>query len=195
VTLTVATGFDVGVSKFTAAPLNATRKDSIMLSIIVKNYGTLVSSNFSIRFFCDDNTNGLCEPNEQFAVLNGISLNAGDSLTRIVTHAPMKAGEHSFIAAIDFSSDEYHTNDTARTIVNVGNMKGDVLVNEIMYAPAGDEPEWVELNNISPDTINLKNWRISDSNISTKSIITQLDVLFPPRSYLVIAKDIIETSE
>jgi hypothetical protein len=194
VMLTVATGIDVGVSKFTAAPFNATRKDSIVLSILVKNYGTLPSSNFSIRFFCDDNTNGFCEPYEQFAAVNGLSLTTGDSLTCIALHAPMKAGEHNFITAIDFPSDEYHINDTARTIVTVRNVKGDVLVNEIMYAPAGDEPEWVELNNLSPDTINLKNWRISDSNISTKSLISQSDALFPPRSYLVIAKDIVFTS-
>ena len=194
VILTVATGMDIGVSKFTATPFNATRKDSIMLSILVKNYGTLLSSNFSIRFFSDDNANGICEPYEQFASVNGLSLATSDSLTCSALHAPMKAGEHCFIAAIDFSSDEYHTNDTVRTIVTVGNVKGDVLVNEIMYAPAGDEPEWVELNNVSPDTINLKNWRISDSNISTKSLISQSDAFFPPHSYLVVAKDVVFTS-
>ena len=193
VKLTAATGLDVGLSMLTAAT-NPTRKDSIMFSIAAKNYGKLPSSNFSIRVFCDDNTNGICEQNEQFAVVNGLFLSTGDSLTCIVTHAPMKAGGHSFIAAIDYSLDENHSNDTAHAIVNVGNVKGDVLVNEIMYAPAGDEPEWVELINTSPDTVNLKNWKISDSNISTKSIITQTDVLFPPRSYFVIAKDIVFSS-
>jgi len=194
VSLSVTTGFDVGFSNITVAPVNATRKDSIMLSTVVKNYGSLISSNFSIRFFCDDNSNGIYESIEQFSALNGLSINAGDSLTCIATHAPMKAGEHSFIALIDYSSDENHTNDTARAIVNVGNAKGDVLVNEIMYYPVGDEPEWVELYNASPDTTNLKSWKISDSNISAKSIITQTDVLIPPSSYLVIAKDIVFAS-
>ena len=71
----------------------------------------------------------------------------------------------------------------------VGSMKGDVLVNEIMYTPAADEPEWVELINTSPDTIDVKHWRISDSNISTKSIITQTDAPVAPGSYFVIAKE------
>ena len=137
VTLTVAVGFDVGLLKLIAVPLNVTRKDSIMFFITVKNYGAFLSSNFSIQFFCDNNNNGVCEPNEKVAVLSGISLGAGDSLTSIVTHTPMRAGVHSFIAAIDFSSDENHANDTARTIVSVGNVKGDVLVNEIMYASGG----------------------------------------------------------
>jgi len=52
--------------------------------------------------------------------------------------------------------------------VNIQCMKGDLLINEIMYAPTGDEPEWVEFYNAAPDSINLKNWKISDSNISTK---------------------------
>jgi hypothetical protein len=190
VSLTVATGFDIGISRITAESVNATRKDSIILSIVVKNYGSLISSNFSIRLFCDDNFNGLYESAEQFSVVHVLSLNSSDSSTYIVSHAPMKAGEHSFAAIIDYSSDENHSNDTACVIINVGNVKGDVLINEIMYAPVGDEPEWVELFNTSSDTINLKNWRISDSNISTKSIMTQSDVFFPPRSYLVIAKDI-----
>ena len=106
----------------------------------------------------------------------------------------MKTGNHRFIATIDFSSDENHTNDTARTIINIGNVKSDVLINEIMYYPVGDEPEWVELVNTLSDTINLKNWRISDSNISTKSVIAQTDVLIPPGSYGVIAKDIVFSS-
>jgi hypothetical protein len=194
VSLSVKTGFDIGISKVTAATVNATRKDSITFLFGVKNYGSFISSNFSIRFFCDDNFNGLYEPVEQFFVVNVISLNPGDSVTCIVSHAPLKAGEHPFAAIVEYSSDENHSNDTARVLFRIGNVKGDVLVNEIMYAPAGDEPEWVELYNTSPDTINLKNWRISDSNISTKTIVTQTDVLFPPNSYLVIAKDNIFTT-
>ena len=189
VLLSVIIGYDVGLTNMISSPNNPTRKDSITLSAVVKNDGSLISSNFSIRFFCDDNINGLNEPSEQFSILNGISLNPGDSLTCIVTHAPMKAGEHRFITTIDFSSDENHINDTARAIVTVGNIKGDILVNEIMYAPVGDEPEWVEFINTSPDTINLKKWRISDSNVSTKSLLTSSDVFISPNAFLIIAKD------
>jgi hypothetical protein len=112
----------------------------------------------------------------------------------MITHAPIKAGEYTFISVIDFPPDENHTNDTARILINVGNVNGDILINEIMYYPIGDEPEWVELCNASSDTVNLKNWKISDSNILTKSIIAQHDVLVPPDSFLVVAKDVIFAS-
>jgi len=194
VSLTVGTESDIGISRVTAATVTATRKDSIPFIIGINNYGSLLASNFSIHCFCDENFNGLYEPVEQFFVVHVLSLNSGDSVTCIVSHAPLKAGEHTFAALIDYSSDENHTNDTARVLFNIGNAKGDVSINEIMYAPAGDEPEWVELLNTSSDTINVKNWRISDSNIYTKSIVTQTDVVFPPGTYLVIAKDIVFTT-
>jgi Lamin Tail Domain/FlgD Ig-like domain len=194
VLLTVTTGFDIGISKMTAGPVTPTRKDSISLATVVKNYGALFSSNFSIHFFCNSNSDDVIETGEEFSAFHGLSLNPGDSMLCMITHVPMKAGAYRFMSAIDYPPDENHTNDTARTLIEVGNVKGDVLINEIMYFPIGDEPEWVELFNASSDTMNLKNWKISDSNISTKSIIAQHDVLFPPESFIVIAKDIIFAS-
>jgi hypothetical protein len=101
----------------------------------------------------------------------------------------MHAGQYCCIAVVSLPLDGNHFNDTAQSIIMISPKKGDILVNEIMYAPVGDEPEWVELVNTSNDTINLKNWRISDSNIATKSFITQTNVFIAPRNYFVIAKD------
>jgi hypothetical protein len=81
-------------------------------------------------------------------------------------------------------------NDTVTTDILIGFVKGDILVNEIMYAPTGDEPEWVELYNASTDTINMNNWRVSDSNVSAKSLISGTDAFILPSSYLVVAKDV-----
>jgi hypothetical protein len=189
VSLTVAKGFDVGLAGFSVLPAKITRKDSAVLGVIVKNYGTFATSAFSVRFFLDGNSNRFAERNEQFFAQNGLSLGPGDSLTCRAVHVPLNAGDHSFLAVIDFPQDEDRANDTACASVNVGFARGDALINEIMYAPDGDEPEWVELLNVSPDTINLKKWRLSDSNVLTKSIISQSDFFIPPGSYLVVAKD------
>ncbi len=156
----------------------------------VKNYGSLAASNFSVQYFIDNDRDGLAESNEQFSVLSGLVLNPGDSLICNSSHPPMKAGEVCFIAVIGFSQDGKRANDTASTIVNIRCIKGDLLINEIMYAPDGDEQEWVELYNASPDSINLKNWKISDSNIATKSNISQSDRFIAPGSFLVAAKDV-----
>ncbi len=91
-------------------------------------------------------------------------------------------------AKIHCVGDERSTNDTASIVINMQHTFHSIVVNEIMYAPAGDEPEWIELYNMSSDTVNLKGWKISDSNISTKSIITSADCFLPPTNYAVIAK-------
>jgi hypothetical protein len=188
VSLTISTGLDIGMTSMVVSPANATRKDTLTLSVCVKNYGSLAVSNFSVQFFSDDNLNGIAESGEQFSVVGGLSLSPGDSLICETTHPSIKAGEHCFIAVIGFSQDENKANDTVHVSVNIQCMKGDLLINEIMYAPT-DEPEWVEFYNRSPDTMNLKNWKISDNNVSTKSIISQIDLLMAPSSYLVVAKD------
>ena len=189
VSLTVSTGFDIGLTSMVVSPATVTRKDALSLFVCVKNYGSLAVSGFSVQFFSDDNRNGIAESGEQFSVVGGLSLNPDDSLICETSYPPMKAGEHCFIAVIGFPQDENRANDTLRAVVDIQSMKGDLLINEIMYAPSGDEPEWVEFYNASPDSINLKNWRISDNNVSTKSIISTTDILMAPNSYLIVAKD------
>jgi hypothetical protein len=190
VTLTVTAGVDLGVTSIAVFPENAIRKDTLIITVGIKNYGSLTVSNFSVQFFVNNNCNGLALPNEQFSVVSGLTLNPGDSLTCRTLHPPIKACEVYFIAVVGFPQDEKRGNDTIKTIVNIRCIKGDLIVNEIMYAPEGDEQEWIELYNNSPDSINLKNCRISDSNTSTKSIISQSDIFIAPGSYFVAAKDV-----
>jgi hypothetical protein len=190
VSLTASTGLDIGMTSMVVSPANATRKDTLTLSVRVKNYGSLAASSFSVQFFSDNNLNGIAESGEQFSVVGGLSLSPGDSLICETPYPPIKGGEHCFIAVIGFSQDENKANDTLHLIVNIQCMKGDLLINEIMYAPTGDEPEWVEIYNSSPDSINLKNWKISDSNISTKSVISTTDIFMVPNSYLIVTKDL-----
>ena len=182
---------DVSLSNLSVFPSLPSREDPFSLSVVAKNLSTNALSASSVDFYLDANDDGAAESSERFATINTPVLASGDSAIITVQHAPMHAGQYCCIAVISLPLDGNHFNDTAQSIIVIRPKKGDILVNEIMYAPVDDEPEWVELMNASMDTINLKNWRISDSNISTKSIITQTNVFIPPRSYLVIAKDIV----
>ena len=58
-----------------------------------------------------------------------------------------------------------------------------------MYAPTGDEPEWVELFNNTSDSLDLMNWKISDNNFGTKILVTTESKILSPQSYVVLAKD------
>jgi len=57
-----------------------------------------------------------------------------------------------------------------------------------MYTPDTDAGgEWIEILNVSGDTLNLKNWTIADN--STRALMTAADYFVPPGSYVVIASD------
>jgi Lamin Tail Domain len=188
IVITTATANDLALLHFSAAPTVPTRNDSISLNVVVKNLAVAAAKNYSVNFFIDGNNHAVAESNEQFASVAGLPLAAGDSAIVTAIHSPLRAGIYRCIAIVSLPQDENHANDTTACVMTVGNVKGDVLVNEIMYAPTGDEPEWVEFYNASSDTVDLRNWKISDSNISTKSIITSSDYFLPPMKYAIVAK-------
>ncbi len=54
-----------------------------------------------------------------------------------------------------------------------------------MYAPKGGAPEWIELYNVSAESVNVKNWEIEDRNLRSYSL-TATDYFVPADSYLVL---------
>ena len=63
----------------------------------------------------------------------------------------------------------------------------DVAINEIMYHPAPGEPEWIELTNVSDDSLDISGLSLSDSH--EQVIIIGSPVLIAPGGFLVIASD------
>ena len=58
-----------------------------------------------------------------------------------------------------------------------------------MYNPDDGNPEWVEFI-MSSDSINIKNWFISDVlTTPTKNFITNEDVFITPGEFFIVAKD------
>lgn len=68
---------------------------------------------------------------------------------------------------------------------------GNIVVNEIMYAPAGDEPEWIEIYNNSGDDLQMQNATLSDLSL-TKSIPA---FVLPAYSYAIFTKDLTNLSK
>ena len=189
VTLTSLISYDLAAAGLLVQPTAATSRDSLTIAAKAKNFGIQSATNYTVDFFCDENNNSILEPSERFASVAGIPIAPSDSATIIAGHSPLKAGDYKFFSVVSFSGDEAAANDTASTLVSVGYPKGSVLVNEFMYAPAGDEPEWVELLNCSNDSVNLRNWRISDNNVMSKSVIASSNLVLPPEGFCIVAKD------
>jgi hypothetical protein len=75
------------------------------------------------------------------------------------------------------------------SVVVPDNNPGDVIINEIMYAPLTGEPEWIELYNRTGSSISLKDWTITDVLTTPATVIITTDVSIPSKSYLILAKD------
>ena len=63
-----------------------------------------------------------------------------------------------------------------------------VVINEIMFAPAQGQAEWIELYNSTPQAIDLRSWVLHDAT-SSRPVITESSLWIPPNEFLIIAKD------
>lgn len=64
-------------------------------------------------------------------------------------------------------------------------LMGIVLINEIMFQPSTDAPEWVELRSLDKKEIAVKNWTIEDERERPAPIP---DAVIPPEGYLILTQ-------
>ncbi len=151
----------------------------VELKLTVKNIGKLPLENFYLKIF------------EQEKLIDEKTftgqLFAGDSIEIISHFTPQEVKTYNLIAKVFHPEDEDTLNNIFNITIDVSLPEGTILISEIMYAPLGDEPEWVEIYNASEGAVNLKNWQISDA--VSKVTITDKDFLIHPNEYLVLSKD------
>lgn len=75
---------------------------------------------------------------------------------------PDVLGIHTFTAALAIPSDYDDSNDSLVVGVYIPAPPLSLIINEVLYRPAGGEPEWVELVNTTASTVNLQDWVIRD---------------------------------
>ena len=81
------------------------------------------------------------------------------------------------------------SNDSLSATLSVGFVKNSLVINEIMYAPVSAQSEWIELYNPNLVSINIQNWKISDSDSSDKQKITNKSLLLTANSFVLISAD------
>ena len=101
----------------------------------------------------------------------------------------MAQGEEQIIVTVKAERDDDTTNNAASLAFTVGVKPKSVIVNEIMYAPPGDMPEWIEFYNPGTSPVEIGGWRISDSHLRTKAVVTSSPYQLGPGEYLVVASD------
>ncbi len=181
---------DLLLSRFNPVNKYIPAGSQVQFETTIKNIGKLAANNFSFELFDDINLDSIPQPAEFVSSKIIGSLAPTDSASFSVFSNPLTAGSYNFIGSISFIGDEDTTNNilfAKITSVNINELRGDIVINEIMYSPVGGEPEWIELLNRSDKSINLKNYSVSDNSDTIKVITPDIELL--PGEYFVIADD------
>jgi len=183
--------YDLSISFSNNTFINHVQGDTLKLCVKINNKGKLIANNYEVNLYYDINKDYLGSVNELILSEKLSNLASGDST--IIEHNFHLETESSynFLTEVIFVDDEKFENNKSILIIYASERPAsynDIVINEIMYAPTGDEPEWVELFNKSERKLNLKNWKIGDN--STSIIISNSDFYLDPKEYLVISKDL-----
>jgi len=183
---------DLMLSTFTITPPFPVVGDTLKLDFVIKNIGINIANNFSLKIYDDVNLDSIPQQSELINTQNYTFLNSGDSLIYEYSIAGLDSGLKQYIGYVDYSLDDDTLNNKIVRDVNIGGIiqNSGIVINEIMYAPASPEPEWIEIYNNLQDTLNFKDWKIADITTQSSPItITTTDYFLYPNSYLVIAED------
>ncbi len=180
---------DLAVDRVEIRPGMVLSADPFTIGGVVRNAGRKASEQYEVAFFLyhlDGDRNDIPAP---FHALFGPRLEPGETDTIWAPHDPLVSGQYIAEVCVWMQSDANRANDTARVEIYVGVNAHSLVVNEIMYAPAGDEPEWFELWNVTTDSVSLAGWTVSDHTLVQKPILAAASSVIPPGGYAIVAND------
>lgn len=183
--------FDLSISPTNIKffPETPRQGELITISATVKNSGLSAVQAFQIVFFEDFDGDSLAETGEELAP--GIEFNEnlapGDS-AEFNLDLRFDPGKHLIMVNILFGRDENFANNSAARQLLLAFPQRTLVINEIMYSPLSEQPEWIELLNLSSYDIDLRMWSISDADSTRKAGINEPRIL-SPGEYFVLAED------
>jgi len=178
------------VKRIQFSPATPNAGESVQLNAVIFNKGKQALNGFDVEFYENTNGDSLFSTNERFSLQQfNNSVTPLDSANVIASTTSLTIGSHSFLVRVITSSDEDTLNNFLKTTLVVGVQPQTLVVNEIMYAPSGSEPEWFELFNPSSLVIDLNGWKISNKTVSSKHTITTSSRVLNPQEFVVLTKD------
>lgn len=181
--------FDLSVAEMNFNPRFPIEGEDVLISAFIKNNGSSSAIDFDVEFYIDTDTNNVVDL--LLDIQTGLTLAAGDSIN-ISSGSPIQNISRKTLSAVRivFYADEDTLNNYYEKSVEPGFSADVVLINEVMYNTETNKPEWVEIVNVSEDTLNIKDWSVSDVlTTPTKNFITNTDYILQPDEYIIIAKD------
>ncbi|MFA6596569.1 MAG: lamin tail domain-containing protein [Ignavibacteriaceae bacterium] len=179
--------YDLTISKLATDQSAFGENESFLVYAMVKNIGRNVIQQFSVKFFIDTDSNRAVDNLFDTQSISA-QLQSGDSIKIFSGVNSSISKKTLFASKIIFADDADSLNNYAEKYFEPGYRSQSIVINEVMYNPNDNEPEWIELK--ANDSLNLKNWSITDSlSTPTKVKITYNDFYLSPNEFVVFAKD------
>ena len=184
--------FDLSVTSLNADPPYPHAGQSITFSVTVRNNGIHTPSAAAVSIFFDADKNGLFTMGEildEFQLdVAGLSV-FGDSVIIEYTWLPPTAGTIQLSFVVSSTPDEAPGNNIQTLTLSIPDKENQLKLNEIMYQPLSDSPEWIEIVNTGSSEINLDNWLIKDKIRATPAVISESHVIIQPGEFIVLTGD------
>ena len=100
---------------------------------------------------------------------------------------PFESGYHTILVSLNTEGDINISNNQDSVVLGVRYEFRTFVLNEFIPQPISGLPEFVEIVNMSSDTVDLKNWRITDSNEGLNYGLGSVSIAMD--EYVVIAAD------
>ncbi|HTR80388.1 MAG TPA: lamin tail domain-containing protein [Bacteroidota bacterium] len=181
--------YDVSVSGISLSNPQLDIGQAFQVTATIKNVGREPLSAISAQFFLDENNDSIPQSDELVGQNTINQLMPADSQAVLQTLKLTSQGKHRIIAVAGVERDDDSSNNSVAISFETGIASHSMIINEIMYAPPGNMPEWIELYNADTIAVDLAGWKVSDSNIKSRASVTGRQTKVGPGSYCVVSSD------
>jgi hypothetical protein len=155
-----------------------------LISVVIRNAGILAFSRFSVSFELIPTGPGAAPPASLGNLPAARVLAAADTVQLDFTVSNLRPGRYRLHARLLLEDDAYSGNDTSSISIAVGWRREVMVINEVMFDPAGGQPEWIEIYNPQDFGLSLGDWVVEDESGSKSTAAPLLAI--PSRSYRVL---------
>jgi hypothetical protein len=183
--------FDASIMRMIVSPEFPVAGNALCVSSTIKNIGQQILSPVKVQLYIDADKDSILSPDELFYQQILPVINPNDSVIVPMDIPFLAQGVHWFGTKISTVQDDDTINNIMFFAQAVGIRSQSIVITEIMYAPPGDMPEWVEGYNTTSSLVNIGGWKISD-NGTTKAFIQNGQPTVAANSYFVVTTDTVQ---
>jgi hypothetical protein len=181
---------DAMLASFSLSPVIVFKGSTAKLKIGLRNNGSTTLNNTSLLIYKTSSRDSISSKDSIIFAVNPTAIESADTTFFETNITCNDTGVYNYIAKVSVLNDEDTWNDTLSISFHVYKQTrnyNDAVLNELMYAPSADKPEWVEIYNRCQDTINLKKWKLRDPVKQTT--ISSSNTYVAPNTFIVVSND------